>query len=212
MDGGGMRRGGEPNTRWGQRLMIGVVLLLVAGALVWGGMNLTHGATEPKRQVARIMILPDTPPPPPPPPDEKKPPPKEEQTRTQQQVVPKQETPPAPAQLKMEGAAGEGPSAFASGDVKQDYIGGDIGNGSKYSAYIARLEQRIQVELTRHKLRVANVKLFVWLAPDGTIQRYKVEGGDGDTERNLRSALSDFSRADEAPLADMPMPVGLSIN
>jgi len=209
---GGIRGGGGPATRWRQRVIIGVVLLLVAGALVWGGMNLTHGATEPKRQVARIMILPDTPPPPPPPPDEKKPPPKEEQTRVQQQVAPKPETPPAPAQLKMEGAAGEGPSAFASGDVKQDYIGGDIGNGSRYSAYIARLEQRIQAELTRHKLRVANVKLFVWLAPDGTIQRYKVEGGDGDTERNLRSALSDFSRADEAPLADMPMPVGLSIN
>ena len=41
----------------------------------------------------------------------------------------RQERRPNPQQLKMEGQAGEGPSAFAAGDVKQDYIGGDIGNG-----------------------------------------------------------------------------------
>lgn len=206
-------RGGDTRPRWGQRIGIGVALLLVAGALVWGGMNLSHDTSGPKRQVAKIMILPDAPPPPPPPPDEKKPPPKEEQKTMQQQInTPKQETPPEPAQLKMEGAAGDGPSAFAAGDVKQDYIGGDIGNGSRYSAYVARLEQRIQVELTRHKVHAANVKLFVWLAPDGTIQRYKIEAGDGDTEHNVRLALADLTRADEAPLSDMPMPVGLSIN
>jgi protein TonB len=211
VDGVGIRRGGDDNQRWGQRAVISVVLVFIAGALVWGGMNLTHGATEPKRQIARIMILPDTPPPPPPP-EEKRPPPKEEQARMQQVNTPKPETPPVPAQLKMEGAAGEGPSAFAAGEVNQDYIGGDIGNGSRYSAYVARLEQRVQAELTRHKLHLSNVKLYVWLGPDGTIQRYKIEGGDGDTERNLRLALADLSRADEAPLSDMPMPVGLSIN
>ena len=205
------RGGGEKH--WGQRVAIGTGLLFIAGALVWGAMNLGQGPVGQKRQVAKIMILPDTPPPPPPPPDEKKPPPKEQETRQQQQVVtPKQEMPPASPQLNMEGTAGEGPSAFASGDVKQDYIGGDIGNGSRYSAYVARLEQRIQVELTRHKLHVANVRLFVWLAPDGTIQRYTVEGGDPEAEKSVRAALADLSRADEAPLADMPMPVCLSIN
>jgi protein TonB len=112
----------------------------------------------------------------------------------------------------MEGTAGEGPSAFAAGDVKQDYIGGDIGNGSRYSAYVARLEQRIQAELTRHKVHASNVRLFVWLAPDGSIQRYTIQGGEGDTERAMRTALSELSGADEAPLADMPMPIGLSIN
>jgi protein TonB len=211
MTAAGIQRGGG-DTRWGQRVIIGVVLLLVAGGLVWGGLNLSGSATAPKRQVAHIMVLPDAPPPPPPPPDEKKPPPKEEQTRQQQISTPKPETPPAPAQLKMEGAAGEGPSTFASGDVKQDYIGGDIGNGSRYSAYVARFEQRVQSELTRRNLHLTNMKLFVWLSPDGTIQRYKIEGGDADSEGNLRAALTDLGRADEAPLADMPMPIGLSIN
>ena len=197
--------------RWLQRTILGVVLLSLAGAAVWGGMSLVHSPSAPQRQVARIMILPDEPPPPPPPPDQKPPPPKEQQTQ-QLMDVPKVETPPEPAQLKMEGEAGEGPGAFAAGDVKQDYIGGDIGNGSRYAAYVARLEQRVQVELTRHKLHVSNVKLFMWLAPDGSLQRYSVQGGDSDAERAVRAALADLTRADEAPLPDMPMPVGLSIN
>jgi len=128
-----------------QRLVIGAILLCLTGAIVLGGMSLVHGPSAPKRQVARIMLLPDTPPPPPPPEDKKPPPPKE--VATPQQVnmpVPKVETPPEPAQLKMEGEAGTAPSMFASGDVKQEYIGGDIGNGSRYAAYVARLEQRVQ--------------------------------------------------------------------
>jgi hypothetical protein len=198
------------NRLWRQRIAIGIVLCGLAGAVVWGGINLTHSPTAPKRQFAHIMILPDTPPPPPPP-DEKKPPPKPE-AKQQQINTPKQETPPEPQQLKMAGAAGEGPSAFAAGEVKQDYIGGDIGNGSRYSAYVARLEQQIQAELTRHKVRANNVKLFLWLHPDGSIQRFTVSGGDGDSEKSLRLALADLNRVDEAPLSDMPMPVGLQIS
>ena len=197
---------------WPRRIVVGLLLMAVAGAVVWGSMNLSHGPDAPKRQVAKIMILPDTPPPPPPPPpDIKRPPPKEEQTR-QQMNVPKQQAPPEPAQLKMEGQAGEGPSAFASGDVKQDYIGGEVGNGSRYSAYVGRLEQILQVELTRHKLRVNNVQLFVWLLPDGTVQKINVAGGDQETDRAVRAALADLTRVDEAPVADMPMPVGLQIS
>jgi protein TonB len=196
-----------------QRLVIGAILLCLTGAIVLGGMSLVHGPSAPKRQVARIMLLPDTPPPPPPPEDKKPPPPKE--VATPQQVnmpVPKVETPPEPAQLKMEGEAGTAPSMFASGDVKQEYIGGDIGNGSRYAAYVARLEQRVQAQLSRHKLHVSNVKLFLWLAPDGAIQRYTVQGGDGDATRSVREALADLTRVDEAPQPDMPMPVGLSVN
>jgi protein TonB len=192
-----------------RRIVLGLGMMGVVGAVVWGGMNLSHGPSPAKRQIARIMILPDTPPPPPPP--DQKPPPKQEQVR-QQVNAPKPEMPPVPEQLKMEGQAGEGPSPFAAGEVKQDYIGGDIGNGSRYAAYVGRLEQRIQVELTRHKLRAANIKLFIWLLPDGSVQKYTVEGGDGNTEKAVRLALADLSRVDEAPLADMPMPVGLRIN
>jgi hypothetical protein len=205
-----LARGRAPNgASWRQRVTIGVVLFGLAGALVWGGINLTHRPEAPRRQLAHIMILPDTPPPPPP--EAKKPPPKEDQPK-QQMNTPKQETPPEPQQLKMAGAAGDGPSAFASGEVKQDYIGGDIGNGSRYATYVARLEQQVQAVLTRHKLRADNVKLFLWLQPDGSVQRFTISGGESDTEKSLRLALAELNRVDEAPLSDMPMPVGLQIN
>jgi periplasmic protein TonB len=196
---------------WLRRIVVGVGMLTFVGAVVWGGMNLIHTPPGPKRQIARIMVLPDTPPPPPPPPEEKPPPPKQEQPR-QQVETPKPQTPPEPEQLKMEGQAGEGPSPFAAGEVKQDYIGGDIGNGARYAAYVGRVEQRIQLELTRHKVHANSVKLFLWLAPDGSIQRYTIAGSDADTEKSVRLALADLSRFDEAPLADMPMPIGLRIN
>jgi hypothetical protein len=194
---------------WRRRILIGLSMLGFVGAVVWGGINLSHGPSGPKRQIARIMILPDTPPPPPPP--EVKIPPKEEQPK-QQIEQPKQETSPEPEQLKMEGQAGEGPSAFAAGEVKQEYIGGDIGNGSRYAAYVGRLEQQIQAELEKHKLRGTSVKLFLWLAPDGSVQKMNIDGGGGESERSVRLALADLSRVDEAPLADMPMPVGLQIS
>jgi hypothetical protein len=54
--------------------------------------------------------------------------------------------------------------------------------------------------------------LFIWLAADGSIQRYTVQGADADTERSVRLALADLSRVDEAPQSDMPMPIGLRIN
>jgi hypothetical protein len=194
---------------WARRSVMAAAMLVFVGAVVWGGMNLGHSAGTPKRQIARIMVLPDTPPPPPPP--EEKRPPKEEQPK-QQVETPKEQPPPEPQQLKMEGQAGEAPSAFAAGEVKKDYIGGDIGNGSRYAAYVGRVEQRIQLELTRHKVRASNVKLFIWLQADGSIQRISIQSSDQDAERSVRLALADLSRVDEAPLADMPMPIGLRIN
>jgi protein TonB len=195
--------------RWPQRAIIGAILLGLSGAVVWGAMNLRHSSEAPKRQIARIMILPDAPPPPPPP-EEKRPPPKEQPK--QQVDIRKPETPPEPQVLKMTGTAGEGPSAFAAGDVKQDYIGGAIGNGSRYAAYVGRLEQLIQTDLMRHKIRVSNVKLYLWLLPDGSVQRFSVTGADEEADRLVRVALADFNRVDEAPLSDMPMPVGLEIS
>jgi protein TonB len=194
---------------WLRRIVIGCGMLGFVGAVVWGGMNLSHAPSGPKRQVARIMVLPDTPPPPPPP--EEKRPPKEEAPK-QQIETPKPPLQPEPEQLKMAGQAGEGPSEFAAGEVKQDYIGGDVGDGSRYAAYVGRVEQRIQLELTRRKVSASSVKLFLWLGPDGSIQRYTVQAGDANTERSVRSALADLNRLDEAPVADMPMPIGLRIN
>jgi protein TonB len=195
---------------WLRRIALGLGMLSFVGLVTWAGLNMTKRA-QPQRQVAKIMLLPDTPPPPPPPPPDK--PKVEPKTEMKQQVErQKQQTPPEPQQLKMEGQAGEGPSPFAAGDVKNDYIGGDIGNGARFAAYVNRIEQLIQEQLAKRNLRIANAKLFLWLSSDGALQRYEINGASGDSERQLRTAMATIGRVPEAPPQDMPMPMGLEIS
>lgn len=195
---------------WTGRLILALGMFGFVGLVAWAGLNLSHPA-GPKRQVAKIMLLPDQPPPPPPPPPDK--PKIEPKNEIKQQVdKPKTETPPEPQQLKMEGAAGEGPSPFTAGEVKNDYIGGDIGNGARFAAYVGRVAQLIQDELTRRKLKVSDARVYLWLTPDGAVQRYEIQGGSADVERQLRTAMANMARLPEAPPQDMPMPMGLEIN
>jgi protein TonB len=195
---------------WTRRFFIALVMFGFVGVVAWAGFNLNHPA-GPHRQVAKIMLLPDTPPPPPPPPPEK---PKIEQRNElkQQADKPKMETPPEPQQLKMEGQAGEGPSPFAAGEVKNDYIGGDIGNGARFSAYVSRVAQLIQDALAKRNLKAANARVYLWLNAEGAVERYEIRGASGDLERQLRTAMADFGHLPEAPPQDMPMPMGLEIS
>jgi periplasmic protein TonB len=195
---------------WVRRTGIFLVLVGLVGLVAWAGLSLSHGPTGPKRQIARIALLPDTPPPPPPPPPEK--PKIEPRNEIKQQIdKPKTETPPEPEQLKMEGQAGEGPSPFAAGEVKNDYIGGDIGNGARFSAYVGRVAQLIQDEIAKRNLRIANARVLVWLKSDGSVDHYEITGASADAERGLRLAMGSVGRFPEAPPQDMPMPMGLEI-
>jgi protein TonB len=195
---------------WLRRVALGLGMFSFVGLVAWAGLNMSKRA-QPHRQVAKIMLLPDTPPPPPPPPPDK--PKVEPKTEMKQQVDrPKQQTPPEPQQLKMEGQAGEGPSPFAAGEVKNDYIGGDIGNGARFAAYVNRIEQLIQEQLAKRNLRIANARVYLWLSSDGALQRYEINGASGDSERQLRTAMATIGRVPEAPPQDMPMPMGLEIS
>jgi len=195
---------------WLRRLGFALAMLAVVGLIVWAGLNLTRSAKNPARQVAKIALLPDTPPPPPPPPPEK--PRIEPKTEMHQVEKLKQQAPPEPAQLKMEGQAGEGPSMFAAGAVSNDYIGGDIGNGARFAAYVGRIAQILQETLAKKNLRSANARVLLWLRSDGGIQRFEIKGANGEAEHQLRLAVSDLGRVPEAPPADMPMPMGLEIS
>ncbi|HUI59427.1 MAG TPA: hypothetical protein VLX90_04355 [Steroidobacteraceae bacterium] len=195
---------------WLRRLLIGIGMCSVVAVIAWAGLNLGRGSVAPARQVARIALLPDTPPPPPPPPEKPRVEPKEQQR--QQPDRPKQEVPPEPQQLKMEGQAGEGPSPFASGEVQNDYIGGDIGSGARFAAYVGHVAQLIQDELARRNLRIGTARVFLWLKPDGAVQRYRLDGVSGDAEVVLRRAMEQLARIPEAPPQDMPMPLGLQIS
>jgi protein TonB len=202
----------SPLRRWLQRLALAFGMFAFVGVVAWAGFNLSHGTTGPARQVARIALLPDTPPPPPPPPPEK---PKIEPKNEfkQQADKPKTPTPPEPQQLKMEGQAGEGPSPFAAGKVENEYIGGDIGNGQRFAAYVGRVAQLIQDEISKHNLKVVGARVYLWLTPQGTVERYEVSGaGSAEIERQLRTAVANLGKLPEAPPQDMPMPMGLEIS
>jgi len=181
-------------------LAAGVALVV---AVILGLRHLVANSKSPARQVARIAILPDTPPPPPPPKVEKKEEPKPEtKPQPQQEQSPKPVAPPAPEPIKMEGAAGEGPSAFAAGKVTSDYQGGTPVVGSAGgTAAIDRAGERLYANTVRQQLHdeierqlgadsgELSTQLAVWIAADGRIERWELQGPQGARAGDLDAAL-----------------------
>jgi len=210
-----------PRRGWiGRALIVLVALgLLVAAIVAVRGWMATPDA--PRRQVAKIAILPDTPPPPPPPPKEepKKEPPKEE-LRTQTQPLPQQkpdDTPPAPAPIKMEGAAGDGPSPFSAGAVSNEYkagaptVGGAVTAGQGGTAS-DRAQERFYANSVRQLLREGiernlraeagelTATFAIWVEVDGSLTRFEITpSGDAARDGDLRSALEATSRTLKLP-------------
>ena len=213
-----------PSKLWLRR--IGLLLLicgLFAGA--WSLLNiLLDSKSSPKKPVTTVKLLPDTPPPPPPPPKE---PPKEQPKQEQPKEIkepPKQEAPPEPSEvLKMEGAAGDGPSPFSAGTVTNEYKGGDVGTkigGKKgmaaFAWFTGQIKSRIEAALAAEKeLASAQYRMVVhvWFAKDGRVERADLQGSSGDTQTDelIRKAISAMPAMAEAPPEDMPQPVKLRI-
>ncbi|WP_457422108.1 TonB C-terminal domain-containing protein [Roseateles sp. P5_E7] len=188
---------------------------LLLGLAVWWAVKGIK-TDSPKRQVAKISILPDTPPPPPPPPkEEKKEPPKEEPKQVMREEQIKQAEAPRPAEsIKMEGAAGDGPSAFAAGSVAKDYAGGAPTTGSGGPAgtasdraqerfYANTARQLLQGEIERHLKADAEqltATFSIWLDRDGGIQRFELApSGNDSNDGALRAALDETRRQFKLP-------------
>lgn len=197
------------------KLIVAAVCVLLGLGVWWAVKNIKPEA--PKRQVAKIAILPDTPPPPPPPPkEEKKPePPKEEPKQVMREEQVKQAEAPRPAEsLKMEGAAGDGPSAFAAGSVGKDYAGGTPSTGSGGPAptaadraqerfYANNARQLLLGEIERHLKAEADqltATFAIWLDKDGGIQRFELSpSGNDSNDAALRAALDETRRQLKLP-------------
>lgn len=212
-EGGGMRRFIFPAAM--------VLVLAVAAWLVYS--NLSGGSKKPARQTVKIAVLPDTPPPPPPPPkEEKKPEPEQKQDKPQQEQPKQVEAPPEPQPLKMEGPAGDGPSAFSSGSITSDYKGGEVGTGTggtvnrmQFALFSSQLQKHIQSALARNqriKLGDYRVPVQVWLSPSGEFQRVELLASSGDptTDEALKLAFQQLPPVRDAP-ADLPQPIKLRI-
>jgi outer membrane biosynthesis protein TonB len=212
-------------TGWGTYALRAMLVLLVAGLVAAGAWALKHMSSDsggPKRQVARISILPDTPPPPPPPPREDKPPPPREEPKPMpqaEQPKPAEAEKAAEAPIKMEGAAGDGPSAFAAGAVRNDYVGGKPSTGAASAAStLDRAQERLYANTARQMLRDAierslksdsqqtTAEFTVWLERDGAIRRVELAStGNPKLDGELNAALDDTQRTLRLP----PPPVAL---
>lgn len=211
--------------RWPMLVAAAVVLAVVVAILL----GMKKGGSEPAR-APKISLIPTTPPPPPPPPkEEKRPePPKEAKEAPQEQQAPK-EAPPAPAtaDLKMEGAAGDGPSPFTAGRVTREDIGnvGKTGAGGggpaggpfdPFNNYATLLKGEVQRLLTRDRelrSRSFRVDVQVWVGKDGSLSRSELVGSTGDDalDGQIRQSLAALQRFTQAPPASMPQPIRLRV-
>ncbi|MDO9150399.1 MAG: TonB C-terminal domain-containing protein [Methylotenera sp.] len=206
---------------WLKRLVTASVVLLVLAGIGYGIKSLMSGGAPMKKQVTTIKLIPDTPPPPPPPPKE---PPKEqlkEQPKEIKMEQPKPAEAPPAEQLKMEGAAGDGPSPFAAGAVNNEYKGGEVktigsDGGAKFNWYAGVLKNQIQDALDRDKrLKESQYKLIVsvWLKPSGEIEKLEWSGSDAepDIQQAVKVALDSMPAMREVPPEGMPQPIKLRI-
>ena len=191
----------------------------------------------PKKPPKITLLTPPPPPPPPPPPKfEKKPdPPKEQKEMKVEQPVPKQEPAPATPELKMEGAAGTGPSAFSQGTVKSEDLS-RIGGGKPGGTGIGTAERTTERtgmfnpftnyanlakgELQRYLARNAALKrkryaveVHLWLAANGSLSRYELVGstGDSETDEAIRAAMNAAPPFSQSLPDNMPQPLRLRV-
>ncbi len=211
------------------RLLIGVAILLllamIGGAVVYFmGLKGTGGPKKPPK----ISLIPTAPPPPPPPPprEEKRPePPREQKEVRMEQVEQKNETVPDQS-LKMEGAAGEGPSVFGGGKVSNEDMsrigapgaaaGGPASGGSnrmQFAMFTNSAQQLLHDEIKKRLADKTRGRDFrasykIWLDPDGSIKRFELTPtGNSDVDEDLRAALAEVRSLRLAPPADMPQPL-----
>jgi protein TonB len=209
---------------WFARAVVALVLVAAVAGLTVLARTMLASPEPAKRQVAKIALLPDTrPPPPPPPPREepKKATPKDEPQAQQQEQPKPQQAPPADAPLKMEGAAGDGPSAFAAGAVTQEYKGGPPTVGTAASAagtgsdralerfYANSARQLLRDEIERQLRPDAGeltATFALWVQADGRIQRFEITpSGDAPRDTDMQQALDGTSRT-----LRLPPPGGLA--
>lgn len=216
---------GRVSSGLAKRLAIGLVLTLSAGMVAWGLSRLSFDAPTPKRQVARIALMPDTPPPPPPPKELKKEEPVPQarvQPRTDEAPKPQ---PPADAPIKMEGAAGDGPSAFAAGAVTNDYRGGPVVSGGAASApgvadraaerlYANTVRQLLQSEIERRLAPDAgelSANFALWVGADGRIARWESDAEQPPLKTALDASTDALRLPSPPPIAQQPMRFRLTV-
>jgi type IV secretory pathway VirB10-like protein len=215
---------------WALRFAIAAVALVAVAALALWLRGMLSAPAAPRKQMARITVLPDTPPPPPPPKLEKPPEAKEQPKQVMREEAPQPVDAPKPADapIKMDGPAGDGPSAFAAGAVNKEYQGAapvvGSGGGTRTAAdrsqarfYASNARQTLTEELDRRYTGDATAltaEFSLWVAADGSLQRYELKAtGDARRDAELRAALDQAVAAVRlAPPPEMTQPLRFRLN
>jgi protein TonB len=123
--------------------------------------------------------------------------------------------------LKMEGAAGDGPSPFAAGKVTSEDLsklggGGKEGVFNPFNNYAGLMKSELQRQLARQselRRRSYRVEVRVWVDDSGKLRKSELMGssGDADTDDLIRQTLSSLPAFSEAPPPNMPQPIRLRI-
>lgn len=199
----------HPVLRW----VLGIFVLVIFGLVLWSLQGLLSGGPPKQKAPPKISLIPDRQPPPPKPEDKRPDPPKTEQKEVR--VEQPREAPPQPGEsLKMEGTAGDGPSAFQSGSVGNEDLSRMGGN--PFGSYAQIVKRRVEQSLGRvNGLRGApyRVEVRIWVGSSGAITRAELVESSGNTEVDalLRASLNELPSLAEVPPSGMPQPVRLRL-
>jgi outer membrane biosynthesis protein TonB len=202
-------------------IIMGVVIIVILALVGWGLYGMLGGKSAGTKKPPKISLIPSTPPPPPPPPkEEKRPEPPKEQKEVKM-MEDKKEQPPADPSLKMEGAAGDGPSMFAAGKVTSEDLSrlGTGGGGSlvnPFNTYAMTIKGELQRQLAKRpelKRRQYKVEILLWVTDDGRLKHFELVGSskDDETDESIRAVLAALPSFSEPPPAKMPLPIKLRI-
>lgn len=208
---------------WTKRLLVALLILALLAGIGYGIKKLFSGGATQKKQITTVKLLPDIPPPPPPPPP-KEPPketPKEQPKEAPKEPEPKPVEAPPAENLKMEGAAGDGPSPFQAGAVNNEYKGGEVTTGPKIggkknmAAFAwftnkvdAQIKKALDAETALNKTKY-QVDVRVFLNAHGDIDHAELidSSGDAETDALIRKVLSRIPPLNESAPEDMPRKV-----
>lgn len=213
-----------------KNLLLTIAALLVLALMAYFVYKAVSGKPTGKPKAPKISLIPTAPPPPPPPPpkEEKRPePPKEQKEVKVEQLAPPKDAPPAPAtpDLKMDGPAGDGPSAFNAGKITREDLGnvGKSASGGPVSGmfnpfnnYATALKGELQRYLARNKellQRPYRVEVQLWVGPGGKVTRHEVIGSSGSSETDelIRQAIGKLGTFSQGPPERMPQPIRLRV-
>jgi TonB family protein len=210
------------------RMGVGIVVLVVAGWLIWQWANDMSGV---RRQVPQEPMLMPLPPPPPEP--EPEPEPVEEPEPEPEEIVeepepeptpveePTPDEPPSPSDdladaMEIDGEAQAGTDAFNIAAGSGGGMGGSgvgrVGNAT-YGQYLSyAFQKRLREEATIRHLSY-RMQVNLWLNEAGQITRVELlkSSGDSETDEKVIAALRSIPALDQVPPKSLTLPVKLAL-